>query len=118
MPIDLNFKNADFKKLQNELIQIGKDAVSTWLNVAKEDGKEAAEKAKEFAEMAKELTAEAIRGDITQESFKDSLDDLELALESYLITQSYKKSRKHLRLLVKILKRTVNAAIKILSAIV
>lgn len=68
--------------------------------------------------MATALTQDLVAGVITREEYLDGLENIRMAMDSYLITKGYKQSRKHLKILIKVLKNVAKIAISVVAAVV
>ncbi len=107
----------DLDTVKQDLIGIAEKALSGFIEVIKQDGAEAAAKGKEFAAIAQALTKDLVDQKITQQQFRDGLANIELALESYLLAEGLKQSRKQLGVAVSILKKVAKIAISVVVSL-
>lgn len=106
------------KQIGKDLLGIAKESLDSYLDVMKEEGADAAAKGKKFADMATALTEDLVAGVITRDQYLDALENIRLAMDSYLLAKGYKQSRKHLKILIKVLKNVAKIAISVVAAVV
>lgn len=115
---EINLTKTQLDKLKNELIQIAKSSLKQFVDALKEDGVEMITKARVFTEQAEDLTIAMLSGQVDKDQYLDSLDDLKLAMSSFMSTTAYKKRRKLLASLVNILKKVASVAFSVLLTVV
>ena len=102
--------NFNKDQIKSDLLDIAKDSLDSYLDVMKEEGADATKKGSQFAKVAGMLSKDVIAGVITEDQYKDGLDNIKLALESYLVAEGYRQSRKHLNMLFEILLKVARVA--------
>lgn len=108
--------SVDKEQIKNDLLDIAKESLDSYLDVMKEEGADAANKGKQFAKIAMMLTKDIVSGTITTKQYDDALENIKMSIESYLAAEGYRQSRKHLKILVGVLKKAARIAVSIIVA--
>lgn len=110
--------NPKLEAAKNAIIEEGKRQLEIFLEILKDDGQEALVQGQKFANLGKNLLQDVASGKITKAEFDDGIDDIKLALSSYLLTEGLKKAEIYLKALVSALKSIASVAMTIALALI
>jgi len=110
--------NEKLEAAKNAILEEGKKQLDIFLELLKDDGQEALVEGQKFVALGKNLLQDVATSKITQAEFVDGIEDIKLALSSYLLAEGLKKADIYLKALVSALKSIASVAITILLALV
>jgi len=113
-PEFLNLSKEQLDAILAKLLETSKETLRMALESFKGDGEAALDKGKQFAKAAEALTVDLVKRKITQEEYKDAMENIALAMDAFLVSEGYAKSRKYLTIAVDVLKNMVSMVISAL----